>query len=40
MDSYIVVNETKKVVTLSTCTDKDDLQFVVLGVMVDEADRD
>ncbi|WP_185752653.1 class B sortase [Butyrivibrio sp. AE2032] len=36
MDSEIPVNESKKVVTLSTCTDKDELQFVVLGVMVDE----
>ena len=37
--SYIenndVVNETKKVVILSTCTTKDDLQFVVCGVSVD-----
>lgn len=36
MDSEIVVNKTKKVVTLSTCTDKDELRFVVLGVMVDD----
>ena len=39
MDSEIVVNKTKKVVTLSTCTDKDKLYFVVLGVMVEETDR-
>ena len=39
MDSEIVVNKTKKVVTLSTCTDKDKLYFVVLGVMVEEKDR-
>ncbi len=36
MDSDIVVNKDSKVVTLSTCTRKDDLQFVVLGVLVDE----
>ena len=36
MDSEIVVNKTKKVVTLSTCTDKDELRFVVLGVMVED----
>lgn len=36
MDSEIPVNIDKKVVTLSTCTDKDDLRFVVLGVMVDD----
>ncbi len=36
MDSEIVVDETKKVVTLSTCTPKDERQFVVLGVLVDE----
>ncbi|MBE5845533.1 MAG: class B sortase [Butyrivibrio sp.] len=35
MDSEIIVNETKKVVTLSTCTAKDERQFVVLGVLVD-----
>ncbi len=34
----IPVNTSDKVVTLSTCTDKDDLQFVILGVMVDEAE--
>ena len=39
MDSEIVVNKTKKVVTLSTCTDKDKLYFVVLGVMVEEKAR-
>ncbi len=39
MDSEIIVNETKKVVTLSTCTDKDELRFVVLGVMVDEVEN-
>ena len=39
MDSEIPVNETKKVVTLSTCTDKDQLRFVVLGVMTDEGDQ-
>ena len=39
MDSEIVVNETKKVVTLSTCTKKDDLQFVVLGVLVEETEE-
>ena len=38
MDSEIPVNTSKKVVTLSTCTDKDDLQFVILGVLVDEED--
>lgn len=36
MDSDIVVNKDSKVVTLSTCTRKDDLQFVVLGVLVEE----
>ena len=36
MDSEIPVKEGSKVVTLSTCTRKDDLQFVVLGVLVDE----
>ncbi len=35
MDSEIPVNESKKVVTLSTCTSKDQLRFVVLGVLVD-----
>ena len=39
MDSEIPVKEDSKVVTLSTCTRKDDLQFVVLGVLVDEDDR-
>ena len=39
MDSEIPVKEGSKVVTLSTCTRKDDLQFVVLGVLVDEDDR-
>ena len=39
MDSEIVVDETKKVVTLSTCTKKDDLQFVVLGVLVEEIEE-
>ena len=38
MDSEIPVNTSTKVVTLSTCTDKDQLQFVVLGVMVDETE--
>ncbi len=36
MDSEIIVNDTKKVVTLSTCTDKDELRFVVCGVLVEE----
>ena len=36
MDSEIPVNTSTRVVTLSTCTDKDDLQFVILGVLVDE----
>ncbi len=35
MDSELPVNEDKKVVTLSTCTSKDTLRFVVLGVSVD-----
>lgn len=39
MDSEIPVNKDSKVVTLSTCTKKDDLQFVVLGVLVEESDR-
>ncbi len=39
MDSEIPVKEDSKVVTLSTCTRKDDLQFVVLGVLVEEDDR-
>ena len=39
MDSEVPVNENKRVVTLSTCTSKDKLQFVVLGVLVDEEDR-
>ena len=39
MDSEIPVTKDSKVVTLSTCTKKDDLQFVVLGVLVEESDR-
>ncbi len=39
MDSEIIVNAKSKVVTLSTCTRKDDLQFVVLGVMVEETEN-
>ncbi len=39
MDSEIPVREDSKVVTLSTCTRKDDLQFVVLGVLVEEDER-
>ncbi len=39
MDSEIPVKEDSKVVTLSTCTRKDDLQFVVLGVLVEEDER-
>ncbi|MBR1857176.1 MAG: sortase [Oribacterium sp.] len=35
-DSEITLSETDRVVTLSTCTDKDRLRFVVLGVLVDE----
>lgn len=39
MDSEIPVTKDSKVVTLSTCTKKDDLQFVVLGVLVEESDH-
>ena len=39
MDSEIPVTKDSKVVTLSTCTKKDDLQFVVLGVLVEESDN-
>jgi SrtB family sortase len=39
MDSEIPVTGDSKVVTLSTCTKKDDLQFVVLGVLVEESDH-
>ena len=35
MDSEIIVDETKRVVTLSTCTAKDERQFLVMGVLVD-----
>ncbi len=34
----VPVKDSDKVVTLSTCTDKDSLQFVILGVMVDETE--
>ena len=36
MDSEYPVNADSKVVTLSTCTDSDDLRFVILGVLVQE----
>ena len=35
MDSEIIVDETKRVVTLSTCTAKDERQFLVMGGLVD-----
>lgn len=37
LDSELEIDENSKVVTLSTCTTKDDLRFVVLGVRVDES---
>ena len=36
LDYDITIDEKDKIVTLSTCTDKDSLQFVVLGVLVEE----
>ena len=39
MDSEIPVTKDSKVVTLSTCTRKDDLQFVVLGVLDEESEH-
>ena len=34
----IILNSNSRVVTLSTCTPKDTLQFVIMGLLVDEAD--
>ncbi|WP_408070478.1 sortase domain-bontaining protein [Butyrivibrio sp. JL13D10] len=36
MDSEFPVNSDSKVITLSTCTAKDELRFVILGVRVEE----
>lgn len=38
MDSEFPVNADSNVVTLSTCSDQDDLRFVILGVKVDETE--
>lgn len=38
-DNEKIIQNYKKLVTLSTCTDRDDMRFVVLGTLVGEYDR-
>ena len=38
-DAEKIIQNYKKLVTLSTCTSRDDMRFVVLGTLVGEYDR-